>query len=85
MIKYYTRACNFYYGYQANQLIKKKQALPLCGNKGIAFNTLEVFKRKNKKISKKFLHLKEIQKVNINEKKRLFQICEKLLQEEKTF
>ena len=44
MIKYYTRACNFYYGYQANQLIKK-QALPLC-EISIAFNTLEVFKRK---------------------------------------
>ena len=44
MIKYYTRACNFYYGHQANLLIKKKQALPLYGNKGIAFNTLEVFK-----------------------------------------
>ena len=26
MVKYYTRACNFYYGNQANELIKKKSA-----------------------------------------------------------
>ena len=85
MIKYYTRACNFYYGYQANQLIKKKQALPLCGNKGIAFNTLEVFKRKNKKINKKFLHLKEIQKVNINEKKKIISDLRKITSRRKNF
>ena len=47
MIKYYTRACNFYYGNQAKQLIKK--ALPLCGNLNTAFDTLEIFTR-NKKI-----------------------------------
>ena len=35
MKKYYTRACNFYYGNNANLLIKKKLALPLCGNKNI--------------------------------------------------
>ncbi len=85
MIKYYTRACNFYYGHQANQLIKKKQALPLCGNKRIAFNTLEVFKRKNKKISKKFLHLKEIQKVNINEKKKIISDLRKITSRRKNF
>ena len=35
MTKYYTRACNFYYGINAQKLIKKKLALPLCGNKNI--------------------------------------------------
>ena len=39
MIKYYTRACNFYYGTQAKHLIKQKKALPLCGNKNIAFDS----------------------------------------------
>ena len=47
MIKYYTRACNFYYGEQAKLLIKKHKALPLCGNKYIAFDTLEIFSKKN--------------------------------------
>ena len=50
MIKYYTRACNFYYGKQAKLLIKKKKALPLCGNKHIAFDNIEIFTRKKKKI-----------------------------------
>ena len=35
MKKYYTRACNFYYGTNAKNLIKKKLAFSLCGNKNI--------------------------------------------------
>ena len=31
MRKYYTRACNFYYGTNAKKLIKKNIALALCG------------------------------------------------------
>ena len=42
MNKYYTRACNFYYGTQAKTLIKKKQALPLCGENKIAFDEIEI-------------------------------------------
>ena len=60
MIKYYTRACNFYYGTQAKFLIKKKKALPLCGKKNIAFDTLEIFSKKQKKIKSKFVNIKEI-------------------------
>ena len=53
MIKYYTRACNFYYGKQAKYLIKKKKiALPFCGNINIAFDKIEIFKRKDKKSTK---------------------------------
>ena len=37
MRKYYTRPCNFYYGTQATNLINKKKAFPLAGNKKIAF------------------------------------------------
>ena len=47
MTKYYTRACNFYYGENAKLLINKKLALPLCGNKYIAFDKLEIITRKN--------------------------------------
>ena len=50
MTKYYTRACNFYYGNNAKFLIKKKLALPLCGNNSIAFDKAEIFKRKGKTI-----------------------------------
>ena len=60
MEKYYTRACNFYYGNNAKFLIKKKLALPLCGNKNIAFDKVEIFKRNKNKIHSKFIHIKSI-------------------------
>ncbi len=56
MAKYYTRACNFYYGKLAYLLIKKKKALPLCGNKHIAFDNLEIFSRNKKKITSRFIN-----------------------------
>ena len=48
MRKYYTRPCNFFYGNYAGELIKKRKALSLVGNKNIAFNQLEIFERKKK-------------------------------------
>ena len=54
MIKYYTRACNFYYGNQAKKLITKKKALPLCGNKKIAFNQIKILKEDIIKYQVKF-------------------------------
>ena len=67
MSKYYTRACNFYYGSQAKILIKKKQALPLCGENKIAFDEIEIFTRKKNKIASSFIHIKNIK--NFNKKK----------------
>jgi len=65
MRKYYTRACNFYYGNQAKKLVKKKRALPLAGNNNIAFDKLEVFERKNKRSIKTTVYsLPEIKKIN---------------------
>jgi dihydropteroate synthase len=52
MRKYYTRPCNFYYGNYAKKLVKKKKALPLAGNLNIAFDQLEIFYRKKRKIVK---------------------------------
>jgi len=52
MRKYYTRACNFYYGNYARNVIKNKKALPLAGNPNIAFDKLEIFQRKKKGIVK---------------------------------
>jgi len=50
MRKYYTRPCNFYYGNYAKDLIKKKKALSLAGSQKIAFDQVEIFKRKKKGI-----------------------------------
>ena len=58
MIKYYTRACNFYYGSQSLQKIKKKLSLPLNGNNYLSFDSIELINRKIKKI----IHIKDINK-----------------------
>ena len=52
MSKYYTRACNFYYGKSSLEMLKKKKALSLHGNKELSFDTVEILSRK--KISKLF-------------------------------
>ena len=66
MIKYYTRACNFYYGSISKEKIKKKLSLPLNGSDLISFDNIEIVTRKYKKK----IHIKEIpnQKINIKNK-----------------
>ena len=49
MSKYYTRACNFYYGKTSLEMLKKKKAFPLNGNKEVSFDTIEILSRKDKK------------------------------------
>ena len=41
MKRYYTRACNFYYGNESKILVRKKKSLPLNGNKEISFETFK--------------------------------------------
>ena len=60
MRKYYTRACNFYYGANVKNLIKKKLALPLCANQKIAFDNIEILSRGKKT---KLIHIKNIKKL----------------------
>jgi dihydropteroate synthase len=60
MRKYYTRACNFYYGTNAKKLIKKNIALALCGNKSIAFDNIEILSRGKKT---KVINIKDIKKL----------------------
>ena len=69
MRKYYTRACNFYHGKIAEKLIKSKKALPLNGQKNIAFNNIEIFTRGKRGGKSKIINLKDIYKLGKNEKK----------------
>ena len=55
MIKYYTRACNFYFGSISIEKVKKKLSIPLHGNKLISFDKIEIISKKN------------IRRININE------------------
>ena len=49
MKRYYTRACNFYYGNESISLVRKKKTLPLNGNKEISFGHIEIISRKFKR------------------------------------
>jgi len=60
VIKYYTRACNFYYGSLSKKLVKTKNALPLCGDKRISFNQIEIFSKNKKKVTTKIINIKKI-------------------------
>ena len=65
MREYYTRACNFYYGETAKDLILNKKALPLNSRKDIAFDKIEIFQRtKNKIVASKFCSITEIKSID---------------------
>ncbi len=49
MSRYYTRACNFYYGAKSKLLVKRNKALPLHDNPEISFDKIEIITRKFKK------------------------------------
>jgi len=85
MTKYYTRACNFYYGINAKLLIKKRLALPLCGNKNIAFDKVEVITRKNNKVVSKIINIKNIGTLSISSKKKVKQDLKKIVFKRKNF
>ena len=52
MPRYYTRACNFYFGKQSKILVNKKQSIPLHQIKEISFDHVEIITRKKiRKIS----------------------------------
>ena len=68
MEKYYTRACNFHYGVNSKNKIKKKLSLPLNGNNLISFDYVEIISRK----SIKKIHIKEIKLLPKKIKKKIF-------------
>ncbi|MDC0233394.1 dihydropteroate synthase [Candidatus Pelagibacter sp.] len=50
MKRYYTRACNFYFGNHSKDLVNKKKSIPLHQIKEISFDHVEIITRKTKKI-----------------------------------
>ncbi|RPG94430.1 MAG: dihydropteroate synthase [Candidatus Pelagibacter sp. TMED286] len=63
MKKYYTRACNFFYGSISKKLVEKKLTLPLCGDNLISFNQIEIFTRNKKKVNSRVIDIKKIYKL----------------------
>jgi len=67
MNKYYTRACNFYYGKTSKTNIKNKNAIPLNGINSISFDKIEIIHRKKTKI----INLNDISKLPIKLKNKV--------------
>jgi len=76
MREHYTRACNFYYGINAKNLIQKKLAFPLCGNKNIAFDSVEILTRKK---NPKQINIKDIKKLPNQIKKTILKDLKKIV------
>ena len=67
MQRYYTRACNFYFGNQSKILVNKRKTIPLHQIKEISFDQIEIITRKSKKkISMDNANTEEILKKIIN-------------------
>ena len=79
MIKYYTRACNFYYGSISKEKIKKNLSLPLNGNNLISFDNIEIITRKYKKK----IHIREIKKQSNKIKKKIKEDIKLITQKKK--
>ena len=71
MRKYYTRACNFFYGKTSKKLIEKKLSLPLCGETSISFNQIEILTRYKKKVKSKIIDIKNIKRLPSVVKKKI--------------
>ena len=80
MKKYYTRACNFYYGPHAKLLIRKKLALPLCGSKSIAFDKIEILKREKNSVSSRIINIKNVKKIKGLIKEKIQKDLKKIIQ-----
>ena len=81
MKKYYTRACNFFYGKLSIELVNQKKTFALRGNKEISFNNLEIISRD----SMKRIGLKDIKKLPQIQKKKLKKILKTSLRKIKIF
>ena len=79
MVKYYTRACNFYSGQKSKEKVKKGSALPLSNNNSISFDTIEIITRKYKKK----IHIKEIKNQNNKIKKKIIKDIKLITQKKK--
>ena len=79
MQKYYTRACNFYFGKTSKQKIKKNLSLALNGNNSISFNSVEVISKTSKQIT----NIKNINKLPSEIKKKVLHDLKKICKKKK--
>ena len=81
MSRYYTRACNFYYGKTSKIIVKNKRSLPLNGNNKISFDQIELISRE----SKKKISIKNLSKLPRSIKEKIFLDLKKITEKKKIF
>ena len=81
MKKYYTRACNFFYGKSSIELVNLKKTFPLRGNKEISFNNIEIISRN----SIKRIALKSIKKLPQLKKKKIEKDINTIIKKNRNF
>ena len=81
MQRYYTRACNFYYGNQSKILVNKKKTIPLHQIKEISFDHIEIITRK----SKKKISINQIKYLPNDLKKKVYLDIKKIKTKKKNF
>ena len=85
MKKYYTRACNFFYGSDSKYLVKKTLTLPLCGDPNISFNQVEIYTRNEKNVKSKIIFIKDIRKLPSALKKKVSKDLKKISSKQEFF
>ena len=83
MKKYYTRACNFFYGHKSRELAKQNQTFPLCNDNSISFNQIEILSRDKKSIKSRVVDIKNIYKLPNKIKKKVKQDLKKITSKRK--
>jgi len=81
MQRYYTRACNFYFGNQSKILVNKKKTIPLNQIKEISFDHIEIITRK----SKKKISINQIKYLPNDLKKKIYLDIKKIKSKKKNF
>ena len=81
MQRYYTRACNFYFGNQSKILVNKKRTIPLHQIKEISFDHIEIITRK----SKKKISINQIKYLPNDLKKKIYLDIKKIKSKKKNF
>jgi dihydropteroate synthase len=81
MQRYYTRACNFYFGNQSKILVNEKRTIPLHQIKEISFDHIEIITRK----SKKKISINQIKYLPNDLKKKIYLDIKKIKSKKKNF
>ena len=81
MKRYYTRACNFYFGSHSKILVNKKKSIPLHKIKEISFDHVEIITRR----SKKKICIDKIKYLPKNLKKKIHSDINKIRSKKKNF